>query len=83
MHETQIIIANYLNDLLADEDKSHRFEPDSALVDDDALDSIDLVRLIQFVEEHFKIAIAEDDIDETLFATIPSIAEYIEKKIET
>ena len=79
MHETRIIIANYLNELLADEDISHRFEPDSPLVDDGLLDSINLVRLIQFVEEHFELVIPEHDIDEVLFATIPSIAEYIDR----
>ena len=45
------------------------------------LDSMAVVSLITALEEHFGIAIADDDIDGATFATLGALVQFVEQKL--
>jgi acyl carrier protein len=45
------------------------------------LDSIAVVNLITALEEHFGIAVADDEIGASTFESLGSLAEFIERKL--
>jgi acyl carrier protein len=54
---------------------------DTQLLETGVLDSIALVRLIQFVEEKFGIAIPDDDVTPDTFASPADLAAYVEQRV--
>jgi len=52
-----------------------RVEPDSHLVDDLAIDSLDLVGVFLKVQDHFDLAIDDDDVPTLL--RVSDLAEYV------
>jgi len=50
---------------------------DTRLLEAGLLDSIALVQLVQFLEEHFNISIPDADMGAELFETPASIAAYV------
>lgn len=54
-----------------------RIAPDTRLMELGVLDSMGLVRLIQFVEQNFGISIPEADVTPDLFASPRELAAYI------
>ncbi len=56
-------------------------DAETELMEAGVLDSIALVKSIQFLESDFSISIPDDDIDPTMFATPRSIAEYVAKRL--
>lgn len=52
---------------------------DTALLEAGVLDSINLVRLVQFIEEHFGIKIPDEDLGADIFESPASVAAYVEK----
>ena len=45
------------------------------------LDSMAVVNLITGLEEHFGITVADDEIGASVFATLGSLADFIERKL--
>lgn len=45
------------------------------------LDSIAVVNLITALEEHFGIAVADDEIGASTFETLGSLAQFVERKL--
>ena len=45
------------------------------------LDSMAVVSLIAALEEHFGIAVADDDIDASTFATLGSLSDFVQQKL--
>ena len=54
---------------------------DTALLDSGLLDSINLVSLIQFMEEHFSIKIPDSDIGADLFTSPATLIAYVEGRL--
>lgn len=52
---------------------------DTPLLETGMLDSINLVRLIQFLEERFSISIPDSDFGPELFESPASLAAYVER----
>lgn len=55
------------------------FEPDENLLEDDLLDSVAMMELVLWSEEHFGFTVDTDDLTPDNFATLNAITEYIEK----
>ena len=53
---------------------------DTPLLETGVLDSINLVRLIQFLEERFAISIPDDDFGPDLFESPAALAAYVERR---
>ena len=55
--------------------------PDTPLLEAGVLDSINLVRLVQFLEERFKISIPDTDMGAELFESPATVAAYVARRI--
>jgi acyl carrier protein len=47
---------------------------------DGRLDSLSVLRLVGFIEERFQIRVADDELVPENFATVESIAQYVQAK---
>lgn len=54
---------------------------ETMLIETGLLDSIGLVRLIQFVEERFGLSIPDADVTPDTFATPAALAAYVERQL--
>ncbi|HZY68547.1 MAG TPA: acyl carrier protein [Devosia sp.] len=54
---------------------------DTRLLETGVLDSINLVRLIQFMEERFGIQVPDSDFGPELFESPASLAAYVERRV--
>ena len=53
---------------------------DTGLLEAGVLDSINLVRLVQFLEERFKISIPDADMGAELFESPATVAAYVARR---
>ncbi len=54
-------------------------EPSQNLLESGLLDSVAMMELVVWCEEHFEITIDTDDLTPENFSTLDAIAEYVEK----
>jgi acyl carrier protein len=77
MTERERIRKFLLNDLGLTESRNHIGE-DESLVEGGLIDSLGVLRLVQFIEEEFQIQLSDDDVNVENFDTLASIAQLIE-----
>jgi D-alanine--poly(phosphoribitol) ligase subunit 2 len=65
---------------LSEEHAGHTFAPETELIESGVLDSIALIKLIQFIESQFGITVPDVDVDPEIFATPTTIAAYVERR---
>lgn len=63
-------------------DRSFEINDDTALINDNIIDSINLMKLISFIEKKMNITYSHDDYSVDNFNTINDIVELINKKCE-
>ncbi len=73
-------VIDYISSMVA-ETGGPEVTRDTLLLEAGVLDSINLVRLVQFVEERFGIKIPDEDLGADIFETPASVAAYVEKHI--
>jgi acyl carrier protein len=57
-----------------------KLQDETALQDENILDSLGVHTLILFLEEHFRITVLDEDVTRDNFGTIKGIVAYIERK---
>ena len=80
--EEDTLIEQELIDYISTEiayDRNGRIQPDEQLLDG-ALDSLDILRLVVFVEERYSIAIGDGDLVPENFATVSAFAGLLRSK---
>lgn len=71
-----------LNDVLSLEGRASGFVADTPLLGAiPELDSMAVVSLITAIEDHFGVAIADDEIDGSVFATFGSLLGFVEQAV--
>ena len=76
------LIEQELSDYIRTEiayDRAEPLGPGDQLLDG-ALDSVDVLRLVVFVEERFSVTIDDDDLVPENFATVTALAELLRSK---
>ena len=73
-------ILAHLNDMSGSEAGEQSLSADSDLMGHGMLDSLNIVRLIQFIESRFSLQIDDDDIEPSLFASANHLADYVLKQ---
>ena len=74
-------IKTILTDVLSLGENGRHLTPDSPLLGAlPELDSMAVISLIAALEEHFDIAIDDDDISASTFATLGSLAAFVDDK---
>ena len=60
-------------------DRSEPLTPEEPLLDG-ALDSVDILKLVSFVEERYSVTINDDELVPENFATVTTLVELLRKK---
>lgn len=81
MNDIERSIMGHINEVAAGSQVS--VTRDTGLLDTGLLDSINLVGLIQFLEDHFSIKIPDSDIGADLFTSPATLIAYIERRLGT
>ena len=77
MTEIQSSILSFIREERPDQ----RITADTELMEAGVLDSIALIKTIQFLESTFGVTLPDSDIDPQIFATPASIAAYVARKL--
>jgi acyl carrier protein len=56
-------------------------DDNAALIEGGIVDSMNLIRLVAFIEEKFRIKISEDELDIDNFRTVNALTDFINKKL--
>ena len=75
MSEAERSILEFLGELQFDDGRT--IARDTRLMEEGLIDSIGLVRLLQFVEERFGVSIPDEDVTPELFASPADLAAYV------
>lgn len=53
---------------------------DDPLLESGVIDSLGILRLVNFIEDHFGVMVAEDDLDPDNFTSVATIVEFVKRK---
>lgn len=81
MSESLSIIREYLLDPSGDPVDAEDLERSTNLLDDGVLDSLRLMRLLQFIGERFSFELQPDEVVPENFRTLDAIAALVDRKI--
>ncbi|MCX0274001.1 acyl carrier protein [Nocardia zapadnayensis] len=79
MNDIEQPIIEYISAMVAETGES-AVDRDTLLLESGILDSIKLVRLVQFLEKTFEISIPETEIQAELFESPAQIAAYVSQR---
>lgn len=77
---TKSAIERFIVDEIMIGGKQEKIEPDQSLLDSGILDSLALLRLIGYIEDHFGVTIDDSEVVPENFETINDITAIIERK---
>ena len=80
MSDSEQPIIDYISAMVA-ETGGTPVTRDTGLLEAGVLDSINLVRLVQFLEERFKISIPDADMGAELFESPATVAAYVARRV--
>ena len=80
MNDIEQPIVDYISAMVA-ETGGAPVDRGSALLEAGVLDSINLVRLVQFLEERFKLSIPDADMGAELFESPATVAAYVQRRV--
>ncbi len=78
MNDTEKSILAFIGELKGDHTPVAR---DTQIMETGLLDSMGLVRLIQFIDEKFGVRIPDDDVSPELFESPMRLAAYIQERL--
>lgn len=79
MSDVEQAIIEYISGVVAETGGSP-VTRDTPLLEAGVLDSINLVRLVQFLEERFKLSISDGDMGAELFESPATVAAYVQQR---
>ena len=77
---TESAIERYILDEIMIGSEQTSIEPDQSLLDSGILDSLALLRLMGFIEDHYNITVEDGEVTPDNFESIESINTFIEQK---
>lgn len=79
--DVQSTIKQYIVTEIMHEMNPGVLDNDAALIEGGIIDSMNLIKLVAFLEERFRIKIGEEELDIDNFKTVNSLTDFINKKI--
>lgn len=77
-------VATILDDVLGLDGRGHAFTRDTVLLGAlPELDSMAVIGLITAMEEHFAFIVGDDEIDGTAFATLGTLVDFVQGKLQS
>ena len=80
---TQDIIKEFIVDTLLTASNRTDISPDEPLTTSGLVDSLGMLRLITFLEEHFAVQVGDGDVGEENFGTLSRLAAFVDRKRQT
>ena len=77
---TQNIIKDFIVDTLLMASDRPDIGADEPLTSSGLIDSLGMLRLIMFLEEHFKVQVGDGEVGEQNFGTISRLAAFVDRK---
>jgi acyl carrier protein len=77
---TQNIIKDFIVDTLLVASDRPDIGADEPLTSSGIIDSLGMLRLIMFLEEHFKVQVGDGEVGEQNFGTISRLAAFVDRK---
>jgi acyl carrier protein len=71
-------ITKFIEENLVRDGRGVKFEPDDNLIEEGIIDSMGLMQVIQFIEEHAGVRVPDDQVLPENFQTILSIEQLVE-----
>ena len=79
---TQNIIKDFIVDTLLVASDRPDVSADEPLTSSGLIDSLGMLRLIMFLEEHFKVQVGDGEVGEENFGTVSRLAAFIDRKCQ-
>jgi acyl carrier protein len=79
---TQETIAGFVSSL-AIAGRARDLDPDSPLIDAGLIDSMGMLELLDWLEQQFGVQIRDEEVLPDNFATVSTIARFVDEKLET
>lgn len=80
MNRVETAVLDYISGVVA-ETGGAPVTQETQLLEAGVLDSINLVRLVQFLEQEFEISIPEADLGAELFESPATVSAYVQKRV--
>lgn len=77
---TKTVIERFIVDEILIGDAQTKIEPDQSLLDSGILDSLALLRLIGYIEDHFGVTVDDGEVIPENFETINDITALLDRK---
>ena len=76
----KVEVEKFIKEDLITSGKVDSIDPEMSLLEKGILDSLSLLRLIAFLEEHFGIKVEDEEVMPEYFDSLNDISAYVEKK---
>lgn len=63
-------------------DRQTTIDPEASLISSGVIDSLALLRLINFVEEQFGVTVGDDEVVPDNFETLSAAEEFVQRKLQ-
>ena len=80
-NELAAALIRFIVDDLASDKDIETLEPDDDLLEDSIVDSLGIMRLINFIEQKFGYSVPSEDVVIENFLSVNAITEYLELKL--
>lgn len=77
---TETAVERFIVDEILIGSEQTSIEPDQSLLDSGILDSLALLRLIAFLEDHYQIDIGDGEVTPDNFETLATINTFVQRK---
>jgi acyl carrier protein len=78
--ELELLISNFIQDEFLYDKPEVKMTNDLNIIEQGILDSMDIFRLIEFIEQEVDVSFAPEDMVQTNFQSINGIVSFIKKK---
>jgi acyl carrier protein len=81
MNPIELIIAAYISKNILFSRDGYPYPNDASFLENGIVDSTNILELIMFVEENYKISVADDEIIPDNFDSVAKMANYVKSKM--
>jgi acyl carrier protein len=81
MEHIKQVIKNYISTEFLPQEDAHMLTDETTLVNEGILDSLAILRLVVFIEEHYKIQLEPHELVSENMNSLPDIAKLIQSKL--
>jgi len=79
--EFKNVIKQFIIDEIIDDGNSTEIIDDESLIDNGILDSIAMLKILDFIEEKFSVKVSDDELMPENFETLESMSSLIKEKV--